>query len=199
MELKELKKEIEKADKIRNSNEAETAKKIQIILQNNNIKIGFFKDTAEVVANIWNKYKGKQAGAKTRQKIGEEIANAFDGNIFAYVYTAEYSHATSITILTNDTAEYSRGYKIELITKYPHTLINKGNTIQEISPEDLRECEAKEYTENTKATALQIIELHRQAEEKQEEINNICDKIRKLANYKIDSVKNCYSVGHWLV
>lgn len=201
MESLKFKKEIEKLEKIRNGNEDETKKRIKIILQKNNIKIAFFEYVAPAVVDIWNKYEGKQAGEKTRQRIAEEIEDFFDNSIFCYIFRAEYYPTTTITITTKDsTGKYSENEKIAIITNNINTKpIDQTNKINSIKIEDLREQDAKTFIEDLDKTTGEIIELHAQAEKKQDEINAISSKIRNLSNFKINAVEHTHTVSHWLV
>ena len=65
-------KEIEKLYNLK-SNENNDKKQIENILQQNNINFVLFDETKETILTIWNKYKDKQFGEKTEQKIKTEI------------------------------------------------------------------------------------------------------------------------------
>ena len=201
MELSKLEKEIKKLEEIRNSKENETKKQIKIILQKNNVKIAFFQDIAFSVVEIWNKYEGKQAGEKTRQKIAEEIEEIFDNKIFVYIFKSEYYPTTTITITTRDeTGKFTGSEEITIITNNLSTKpIDKTNKINTIKLEELREQDATTYIEDLDKTTSEIIELHAQAEQKQNEINAISTKIRNLSNFKINAVEHTNTVSHWLV
>lgn len=190
MELLKLKKEIEKLEEIRNSKENETKKQIKTILQKNNIKIAFFEDVAPAIVKVWNKYEGKQAGEKTRQKIAEEIESIFNNNIFCYIFKSEYSPTTTITITTKDnTGKYTGSEKITIISNNINIKpIDQTNKINPVEIEELREQDTIKYIDDLNKATNEIIELHAQAEQKQNELNAISSKIRNLSNFKINAV-----------
>lgn len=201
MELLKLKKENEKLEEIRNGNENETKKQIKIILQKNNIKIAFFEDVAPVIVKVWNKYEGKQAGEKTRQRIAEEIEKIFNDSIFCYIFRSEYYPTTTITITTKDsTGNCTGNEKVTIITNNINSKpIDLTNKINSIKIEELREQDTTTYIDDLNKATSEIIELHAQAEQKQNEINAISSKIRNLSNFKINAVEHTHTVSHWLV
>ena len=77
--------------------------------------------------------------------------------------------------------------------------IDKTNKINTIKLEELREQDTTTYIEDLDKTTSEIIELHAQAEQKQNEINAISTKIRNLSNFKINAVEHTHTVSHWLV
>ena len=200
MELLKLKKEIEKLEEIRNSKENKTKKQIKTILQKNNIKIAFFEDVAPAIVKVWNKYEGKQAGEKTRQKISEEIQIVFNNNIFCYIFKSEHFPTTTITITTKDsTGKYTGNEKITIVSNNINIkLIDQTNKINPIKIEELREQDTATYIDDLNKATNEIIELHEQAEQKQNEINAISAKIRNLSNFKINAVEYTHTVSHWL-
>ena len=201
MELLKLERENKKLEEIRNSKENETKKQIKTILQKNNIKIAFFQEVAHSIVEVWNQNEGKQAGEKTRQKIAEEIEQIFDNKIFVYVFKSEYYPTTTVTVTTKDkTGKYTGNEKITIISNNINLKpIDQTNKINKIKIEELREQDAITYVDDLDKTANEIIELHKQAEQKQNELNAICEQIRKLSNFKINAVAYTNTVSHWLV
>lgn len=201
MELLRLERENKRLEEIRNSKENETKKQIKTILQKNNIKIAFFQEVTYSIVEVWNQYEGKQAGEKTRQKIAEEIEQIFDNKIFVYIFKSEYYPTTTITVTTKDnTGKYTGNEKITIISNNINLKpIDQTNKINKIKLEELREQDVATYVEDIDKTANEIIELHKQAEQKQNELNAICEQIRKLSNFKINAVEYTHTVSHWLV
>lgn len=197
-QFKNFKRELKKLEQLRANTKDTTSDKIAIMLQQDNIKKGLFDDTIEKVLEIWNKYKGKQLGERTKEKIQQEIEQHFNNNIFVYIYNGDYSYNTHITITTKDkTKNYNGDYKIQITT---HDYKNKfliDNQIQEITKEQAREEKAKDYIKNPQEQANKIIKLHEKAKQMQQELNKISHDIHELSNFKIDCVKYCSCVSSW--
>ena len=164
-------KEVEKLQEI-DKEQDETKRKIKTILQNNNIKIALLNDVAPTLAEIWNKYEGKQLGEKTYNKILKEFEAAFNYDFFIYPPRDIQYEQQYITITDKDASrKYSGNIKIKIYT-VNNFLIN--NKIQKITAETLKEYDTKNYVENLDAAADEIIALHKEAVQHQELINKRC-------------------------
>ena len=101
--MKQLNNYLKELNKLNNLKENGTqAKKIEILLQNDNVKIALYNDVIDAVVETWNKYSGKQLGERTRGKIKLEIEQLFDNKIFCYIANDYYYCNERITITTTN-------------------------------------------------------------------------------------------------
>jgi hypothetical protein len=175
--------------------------KIKLLLQKDNIKLALFDDVVPVLVEVWNKYANKQLGERTREKIRNEVQERLDNNIFCYIANDYYYCNERITITTRDESKQFTGdFKIEISSNNPNfRLVDTSNKIQELKIENLKENSARQKTEDLQATAERIVELHKQAEALQAQINNIYTEINTLSNYKVKSVQYTNTVSHWVI
>lgn len=192
MELKQYLKEIEKLNNIKENGTPN--KKFEILLQADNVKIGLYNDIINKVVEIWNKYENKQLGDKTKEKIKLEIEQTFDNKIFVY------PHYNYIYITTRDASgKYNGDTNIRIITNHYEKKLTENNKILKLNIEDLREEEENTYTTNLTETANEIITLHKQAEQLQEQLNEVYRNINKLSNHKQQAVQYTSSVRTYIV
>ena len=196
-QFKNFKRELTKLEQMRAETKNTTSDRIAIKLQQDNLKMALYDDTIEKVIEIWNKYKNKQLGERTKEQIIDEIQQHFNNKI--YVYISNYnSYDESISIaLKNENNYCNNNYRIEIITNEYNIKLLKNNQIQEITKEQTREKETKQYIKNPQEQANKIIKLHEKAKQLQEQLNEISHDIHELSNYKIDCVKYCSCVSNW--
>ena len=150
-------KEIEKLYNLK-SNENNDKKQIENILQQNNINFVLFDETKETILTIWNKYKDKQFGEKTEQKIKTEIENAFDNEIFVYFNDSEIE-----IVLRDETKQFTSHF--ERLVIYPKKYDDRfliGNKIQERQSNEIY-INIKNYIDNLEQTAQELLDLHKKA------------------------------------
>lgn len=192
MELKQYLKELNKLDNLQENGTPN--KKIEILLQTDNVKIGLYNDVINTVVETWNKYENKQLGDKTKEKIKLEIEQIFDNKIFVYPY---YNY---IYITTRDASgKYKGDTDIRIITNNYEKKLTENNKILKLNVEDLREEEYNTYTTNLTETANEIIKQHEKANQLQEELNTIYKNINKLSNHKINSIQYTSSVRNYII
>lgn len=192
MELKQYLKELNKLNNLKEN--GTQAKKIEILLQNDNVKIGLYNDVIDAVVETWNKYSGKQLGERTAEKIKMELEQLFDNKIFAYIRNSY------IYITTRDASgKYKGNAEIEIKPNHYEKKMTENNKILTLNVEDLHETDNNNYTENLEETATQILELHKQAEQLQDQLNAVYKNINKLSNYKQRAVGYTTSVKNWII
>ena len=193
--MKQLNNYLKELNKLNELKENGTqAKKIEILLQTDNVKIGLYNDVIDAVVETWNKYSGKQLGEKTAEKIKMELEQLFDNKIFAYIRNSY------IYITTRDASgKFTGNTKIEIRPNHYEKKMTENNKILTLNVEVLHEIDNNKYTENLEETATQILELHKQAEQLQEELNTIYRNIKKLSNHKINSIQYTSSVRNWVI
>lgn len=193
--MKQLNNYLKELNKLNNLKENGTqAKKIEILLQNDNIKIALYNDVINAVVETWNKYSGKQLGERTAEKIKMELEQLFDHKIFAYIRNSY------IYITTRDASgKYKGNTEIEIKPNHYEKKMTENNKILTLNVEDLHETDNNNYTENLEETATQILELHKQAEQLQEQLNAVYKNINKLSNHKQQAVQYTSSVRHWII
>lgn len=192
MELTQYLKELNKLNNLKENGKPN--KKIEILLQTDNVKIGLYNDIINKVVEIWNKYENKQLGDKTKEKIKLEIEQTFDNKIFVY------PHYNYIYITTRDASgKYNGDTNIKIITNHYEKKLTENNKILKLNVEDLREEEENTYTTNLTETANEIIHQHEKAKQLQEELNTIYRNINKLSNHKINSIQYTSSVSNWII
>ena len=192
MELTQYLKEIEKLNNLKENGTPN--KKIEILLQTDNVKIGLYNDIINTVVEIWDKYENKQLGDKTKEKIKLEIEQIFDNKIFVHPY---YNY---IYITTRDASgKYKGDTYIRIITNHYEKKLTENNKILKLNIEDLREEEKNTYTTNLTETANEIIHQHKQALQLQDQLNAVYTNINKLSNYKQQAVQYTSSVRNYII
>lgn len=194
MELTQYLKEIEKLDKLQNN--GTDINQLKILLQTDNTKIALYNDVIDSIIGTWNKYENKQLGDKTKEKIKLEIEQIFDNTIFVYISKNEFR------VYTRDANKKFNGKTlIEIITKnWEYNTTTEDNKIKQISKDMFMERNTyNNYTENIEETANEIISLHKQALQLQEQLNAVYTNINKLSNYKQQAVQYTSSVRNYII
>ena len=193
--MKQLNNYLKELNKLNGLKDAETPHgKLKKLLQLDNIKIALYNDVIDAVVETWNKYSGKQLGERTAEKIKMELEQIFDNKIFAYIRN------NYIYITTRDASgKYKGDAEIEIKTNHYEKKMTENNKILTLNVEDLHETDNNNYTENLEETATQILELHKQAEQLQDQLNAVYKKINKLSNHKQQAVQYTSSVRHWII
>ena len=193
--MKQLNNYLKELNKLNELKNTETPHgKLKKLLQLDNIKIGLYNDVVGAVVETWNKYSGKQLGEKTAEKIKIELEQLFGNKIFAYI------HNSYIYITTRDASgKYKGNAQIEIRPNHYEKKMTENNKILTLNVEDLHEIDNNNYTENLEETATQILELHKQAEQLQDQLNAVYKNINKLSNRKQQAVQYTSSVRHWII
>ena len=194
MELTQYLKEIEKLDKLQNN--GADIDQLKILLQTDNTKIALYNDVIDSIIKTWNKYENKQLGDKTKEKIKLEIEAIFDNTIFVYISKNEFR------VYTRDiTKRFNGRTLIEITTKnWKYNTTTEDNKIKQISKDMFMERNTyNNYTENIEETANEIISLHKQALQLQEQLNAVYANINKLSNYKQQAVQYTSSVRNYII
>lgn len=185
-------KELNKLNELKNTETPQD--QLKKLLQLDNIKIALYNDVIDAVVETWNKYENKQLGEKTQEKIKLEIEQLFDYKIFAYIRNSY------IYITTRDASgKFTGNTKIEIRPNHYEKKMTENNKILTLNVEDLHEIDNNKYTENLEETATQILELHKQAEQLQDQLNAVYKNINKLSNHHQQAVQYTSSVGHWII
>lgn len=200
MKLKNYQKELKKLEQLKGIEDT-NERKIKTMLQNTNIRYALFSDVIDAVCETLNKYKGKRAGEKTKEKICEEIEKKFNDEIFVYLTTSVSYSCDELYIVTRDeTKKYSGRDKIRIRTRaIKDNIVNNENIIQETSKEMFCEEIARTYTKNLDKTTKEIIEAHKKARECQIKINELYHNIKELSNYQLKCIEYTSSVSNWVI
>lgn len=194
MELTRYLKEIEKLDKLQNN--GADIDQLKILLQTDNTKIALYNDVIDSIIETWNKYENKQLGDKTKEKIKLEIEQIFDNTIFVYISKNEFR------VYTRDANKKFNGRTlIEITTKnWEYNTTTEDNKIKQISKDMFMERSTdNNYTENIEETANEIITLHKQALQLQDQINDISKKANRISNGKLNSMQYANSIKRYLI
>lgn len=150
--------------------------KLRLKLMENNAKIALFNESIPYIVEVWNKYKNKPLGEKTRDKIRAEIKEKH-GVVF-YISNRYGNNDFHLTDLKN-------GYELIFGTRYidgnkKEVLID--NKAQELFIDDLQLFYIKrEYIEDLDGTIEELKRLRREAEETQKKLQDICSSFNDLA------------------
>lgn len=124
-----------------------------------NVKCAIFADVMPIFAEVWNKYAGKKAGEKTREKIKNDIQTRTGG---AFYVSASFDTYRDIIYIRPQEQKYFYCFAIEANNWNSARLTDDNNTITAITP-DAFKISARHYDDPEKATA-QLLKLHAEAE-----------------------------------
>lgn len=164
--------------------------KLKIKLLENNAKISLYHEVMPTALEVYEKYKGKPYGEKTKEKIRAEIKEKTNCNVYMDESTF------SIYPLHNSY------YDVKCGTRYvdgKQKLLLIDNKIQCVDMDDLQLYHInRTYFDDLDSTILEMKKLHAEAQKKQEELIKICSEFNKLSvngisdlshtTYKISSI-----------
>ena len=185
-EYKQLKTEIDAAYKQNDFNNL-----LKKILKNN-AKIAKFEEIRTTLADIWNKYAGKQYGPKTKDKIYDEIKSACACSSYIdYSYYGMPKTKLSITPLNN--AGYSHGceygfYIINRINNAYYEFLTDDNKILPVDADAFKMQYIASYIDDPAKRIEQLSEIKAQAIAKQKELEEITHKYNALTVAGIDYI-----------
>lgn len=158
--------------------EEEENLKITIAILNNNAQIALYHEALPEIISVLMKYKGKPYGEKTKEKIRVEVLEKIGCNF--WLDCSNYHQQ----IHFHTSNEYGRGFDTIASTHYENGDVKRillNNKIQEVSFEDFHLCYInRNYVEDIYGHIEMLKALHRQAKEKQEELENICSQYNSL-------------------
>lgn len=159
--------------------------RLRIKYLNNNAKIALFYEVMPSVLEVLSKYEGKRYGEKTEKKISDEIKEKT--NCSMYIRYGKI-HVCSVDKYGYD---FDCGVKSELHDKK----ILDENKIQHIEMEDLSISYInRNYYEDIDSTIEELERLHKEAKQKQDELNGIFEKYNELTVDGIDTFSSIYKV-----
>ncbi len=145
-------------------------RRIEHKIKLHNAKYAMWAECVPIIIEVYGKYVGKQYGLKTREKIEQEFKTATDDRFTCYV-----AHG-SVHVYSND-----RPYdvKIEIPVRYD---LFAGNTIEKFTEEDLKfPGYRKEFIEDTRKAALELIEQHRKVQATMEALRSEASKYKAMS------------------
>lgn len=159
---------------------------LRIKYMNNNAKIALFNEAMPSVLEVLSKYEGKPYGKKTEEKIANEVKEKI--NCYAYIRSGQI-HVFQVG---KNNYEFYCGIKSGL---YNEKKILDGNKIQHIEIEDLSISYINTtYYEDIDSTIEELERLHKEAKQKQDELNEIFEKYNELIVDGIDTFSSVYKV-----
>lgn len=164
---------------------------LKVNILNNNYKIALFYELMPRALEVFNKWKNKPYGEKTKEKIKEEILEK-TGKV---VYIQDNSFRC-----IGINGDY--GNNLECGTKYidgSKKPILVDNKIQELNMDDLEVYYInKDYVENLDKEVEIILELHNKALTLKKELENVCNEFNEHAvdgiSYLSITANNFYSL-----
>lgn len=149
-------------------------------LQRYNLQVAALEELKPVIIQILEKYKNKQYGPKTRDKIRNEFReltgfsiSIFDKNFYTEIYVIDYDHNFSLNIDSDN----------------DHKVL-ENNRIQLVSADHLRVYNVNEYIEDIPAYIEKLKEAYTALQEKYKEFdalahayNDLCVGDVKRASY----------------
>ena len=159
---------------------SEKKQDLQITLKilQNNAKIALFNEVMPVALEVLSKYNGKPYGAKTKQKISDEVKEKTNCRF----YISSRYDSDSFDIYPNDV---SNEYNIDSGTAYTNgsqKQILIDNKIQPVKFEEVQPYYiSREYVTDIPQRVETLKSLYKEAVAKQEELKAICDSFNKLA------------------
>lgn len=97
--------------------------KLVLKLQRYNLQVAAFQELTPVIVKILEKYKNKQYGPKTRDKISNEFKELtgfnisfFDKNFYTEIYMIDYDHYFSLNIDSDNDHKVLENNRIQFIT-----------------------------------------------------------------------------------
>lgn len=151
--------------------EIEKREKIAAILRHN-YRAVLAAQSLPVFVEIMNKYDGRKAGEKTRQKISDEMRAACDCSVWL-------NNSFSAEIYESNEG-VRRGESFTVYGKNGLELIDEENVINgTLTADDLR-ANAGEYVENPAARVEEIAEAERRVEEARKTYNETIDAYNAL-------------------
>ena len=138
------------------------------------------------VLEVLSKYEGKPYGKKTEEKIGNEVKEKI--NYYAYIRSGKIH----VFPVGKRGYEFYCGIKSELDNDKK---ILDGNKIQHIEMEDLSiSYTNRNYYEDIESTIEELERLHKEAKQKQDELNEIFEKYNELTVDGVDTFSPIYKV-----
>lgn len=183
-----------KADRIMRKWEeqlAEVAKleKIAIILRNN-YRVALAAQVLPAFLEILQKYNGKKAGEKTREKIAEEMQTACGCSLwFERNYCSQKSETAHICEIMRGTWN---GEKIDIYTKNRAAIIDEENTINGNLTADNLYINAGEYIDNPAQRLEEIEKARATVEEIKKQYNDAAEKYNNLIVQGFEKVEKIY-------
>lgn len=152
----------------------------------NNLLLILYKDVMPTIVEVLNSFEGKAYGPKTSEKIKKIILEKTECSIWI-----EESYTDKIHVHKTYSCNFECGLK-------GNKKILVGNKIQHIDIEELEIWYVNSaYIDDTEAYAEQIINIHKEAEAKQKELEEICSRYNRLAVNGINHIyigKTIYSL-----
>lgn len=174
-ELDEIEKEIEKREKI------------GAVLRHN-YRAVLAAQSLPVFVEIMNKYNGRKAGEKTRQKINDEMRAACGCSV--WFNRCFHNNSFSAEIYESDGGR--RGERFTVYGKNGLEFIDEENAISDKFTADDLHANAGEYVENPAARVEEIAEAERRVEEAKSVYNEAVDAYNALLVDGYDSKSRVY-------
>ena len=170
---------------------AEVAKleKIALILRNN-YRVALAAQVLPAFLEILQKYDGKKAGEKTREKISEEMRTACGCSLwFERNFNSQKSDTAHICEIIRGAWN---GEKIDIYTKNRAAIIDEQNTIHgNFTADDLR-IYTGEYIENPAQRLEEIEKARATVEEIRKQYNDAAEKCNNLLVEGLEKVEKIY-------
>ena len=166
---------------------AEVAKleKIALILRNN-YRVALAAQVLPAFLEILQKYDGKKAGEKTREKISEEMRNACGCSLWFERYILSQKCDTA------HVCEIIRREQIDIYTKNRAAIIDEENTINgKLTAEALR-ADIGEYIDNPAQRLEEIEKARATVEEIKKQYNDAAEKCNNLLVQGFEKVEKIY-------
>lgn len=153
---------------------------MQILIHNSNIAL--FKEAAPVICEIWNNYKAKPYGPKTKEKIRAEILDK--AGVLFYMGMNRFMNITSEKHNLGDWIQIYRNVEGKTAN-----FLSTENKIIEIGADELAIAyESNEYVDDEKARVAELKCLRAEAYAKKEELKSVCSEYNDLVVGKIESI-----------
>lgn len=151
-------------------------------LQRYNLQVAAFQELTPVMVQILEKYKNKQYGPKTRDKICNEFKkltgfsiSIFDKSFYTEIYVIDYDHHFSLNIDSDN----------------DHKVL-ENNRIQVVTADHLRVYNVDEYINDIPAYIEKLKEAYTALQEKYKEFDALAHAYNDLCVGDVERVSYCY-------
>lgn len=161
--------------------------KLVLKLQRYNLQVAAFQELTPVIVQILEKYKNKQYGPKTRDKICNEFRkltgfsiSIFDKNFYTEIYVIDYDHHFSLNIDSDN----------------DHKVL-ENNRIQVITADHLRVYRVNDYIDNIPTHIEKMKEAYNALQEKYKEFDAAMHNYNDLCKGEIETIPYYYLNTAW--
>lgn len=151
-------------------------------LQHYNLQVAALEELKPVIIQILEKYKNKQYGPKTKDKISKEFKELtgfyisfFDKNFYTEIYVVDYDHHFSLNIDSDN----------------DHKVL-ENNRIQLVTADHLRVYNVNEYINDIPAYIEKLKEAYTALQEKYKEFDALAHAYNDLCIGDVERVSYCY-------